>query len=190
MKFNNRQNECIRTTDGRELWLSRSVAVVACVLAVVGQRPYILINQRGTGVPDFQGYWNLPCGYLDYDENTSQAAVREVWEECGVNLLEVLPAASVAFFDSPWDVNSEPTFAKQNVTIHHGLVIEPAALPALSNANNEPNETMEIRWQPLERIHELEFAFNHGARIVKFIGHVQTVAGLDYRQHLPLNFHT
>lgn len=190
MKFNNRRNECIHTTDGRELWLSRSVAVVVCVLVVVRQQPYILINRRGIGVPDFQGYWNLPCGYLDYDENTSQAGVREVWEECGVNLLELMPVASVAFFDMPWDVNSEPTFAKQNVTIHHGLVIERAALPALTNANNEPNETMEIRWQPLDQIHELEFAFNHGARIVKFVTHVQAVAGLDYRQYLPVNPHT
>lgn len=184
MKFNNRKNECIETKDGRVVWLSRSVAVAVCILVVVQDRPHILVNQRGTGVPDFQGYWNLPCGYLDYDETTEEAAIREVWEECGVNLVPVLEGSVAEFFTRPWDINSEPTHEKQNVTVHHGLVAKLDSLPAVSAENNEPNETTDIRWLSLDQVHTLNFAFNHQNRIRKFIEHVANVTDLDFRTQL------
>lgn len=181
MKFKNRPNECATTTDGRQIWISRSVAVAASIIVVHEQCPYILVNQRGTGMPDFQGYWNLPCGYLDYDETTAEAAMREVWEECGVNVLDLLPKSSVEFFSHPWDVSSKPRSEKQNVTVHHGLHAEVTELPVLSSANNEPNETADIRWLPLAEVDSLEYAFNHRARIEKYISYLQRVAGIDCR---------
>lgn len=181
MQFNNRPNECIQTTDGRTLWLSRSVAVAVSVLLVQKEQPFILVNQRGPGVPDFQGFWNLPCGYLDYDETTQEAAVREVWEECGVNLQPLLPLSEVDFFETPWDVNSRPTSAKQNVTIHHGLVAVVEELPTLTGENSEPDETMDMRWLPLQQVHQLEYAFNHLRQIHRFIERLSQQANRDYR---------
>lgn len=181
MKFNNRPNECVTTTDGRQIWASRSVTTAVCVLLECGGQRYILVNQRGTGVPDFAGYWNLPCGYLDYDETTAEAATREVWEECGVNVLELVAIASCEFFSAPWDVSSTPTDKRQNVTIHHGLYANVDALPAVSNAHNEPNETADIRWLPLSEVDTLTFAFNHRARIDKFLSHLEKVTGVRSR---------
>jgi len=180
MEFKNRRNECVTTTDGREIWVSRSVAVVVCIVLECEGQPYILVNQRGTGVPDCQGYWNLPCGYLDYDETTTEAAVREVWEECGVNALALLALADHEFFSTPWDISSVPTDNRQNVTIHHGLHAQVAALPAVSNANNEPDETADIRWLPLAQADTLEFAFNHRERIAKYLHHLERVAGIHF----------
>jgi 8-oxo-dGTP pyrophosphatase MutT (NUDIX family) len=180
MIFKNRPNECVTTTDGRQIWVSRSVTVaVSIILACEGQ-PYILVNQRGTGVPDFSGYWNLPCGYLDYNETTSEAAIREVWEECGVNTLELLTDADIEFFSQPWDISSVPTDNRQNVTIHHGLHAQVAQLPPLSNANNEPNETADILWLPLSQVDTLQFAFNHRVRIDKFLRHLERVGRIHY----------
>lgn len=181
MKFNNRLNECVTTTDGRQIWVSRSVAVAVTVIVTCEGVPYVLVNQRGAGVPDFQGYWNLVCGYLDYDETTEQAAIREVWEECGVNALDLLEYSRAEFFSKPWDVGSNPSGEKQNVTIHHGLFAELERLPTLSNANNEPQETADIRWLPLSQVDTLEYAFNHRARIDKFLSHLREVAQI----HLP-----
>lgn len=181
MKFKNRPNECATTIDGRQIWISRSVAVAVSVIVVCEWRPYILVNQRGSGMPDFQGYWNLPCGYLDYDETTEEAAVREVWEECGVNLLELLEKSNVEFLSRPWDISSKPRHEKQNVTVHHGLHAEVIELPALSNVNNEPNETADIRWLPLTEIDSLKYAFNHRARIDKYLAHLHRVADISYR---------
>lgn len=181
MKFSNRPNECVTTTDGRSIWVSRSVAVAVCVLLVCQRRAYILVNQRGPGLPDFQGYWNLPCGYLDYDETTEQAAVREVWEECGVNAEHLLTVASAEFFSKPWDVSSTPSGEKQNVTIHHGLCAEVEQLPPLSDAYNEPGETSDIRWLPLTEVDSLQYAFNHRARIDEFLAHIEQVVDLAGR---------
>jgi 8-oxo-dGTP pyrophosphatase MutT (NUDIX family) len=180
MQFNNRANECVTTSDGREIWASRSVTVAVCILLECAGQPYILVNQRGTGVPDFAGYWNLPCGYLDYDETTAEAAMREVWEECGVNSRALLKSAICEFFSYPWDVSSTPTGTRQNVSIHHGLYAKVDTLPALSNAHNEPNETADIRWLPLCDLDSLTFAFNHRARIARFLAHLDAVAGVRY----------
>lgn len=180
MQFRNRPNECITTTDGREIWVSRSVTVAVCVLLVCDERPYILVNQRGPGVPDCQGMWNLPCGYLDYDESTPEAAIREVWEECGVNARELLEVADCEFFSHPWDISSTPHDARQNVTIHHGLHARVTRLPAVSNAHNEPGETSDIRWLPLEEVDTLEFAFRHRERISLYLAHLAATAGLHY----------
>ena len=180
MKFKNRANECVTTSDGREIWVSRSVTVVVCIVLVCEGQPYILVNQRGTGVPDFAGYWNLPCGYLDYDENTTEAAMREVWEECGVNSLELLKVADCEFFSQPWDFSSEPIGTRQNVSIHHGLHAQVAQLPEVSNAHNEPNETADILWLPLSQVDTLEFAFNHRVRIDKYLKHLARVADILY----------
>ena len=180
MKFNNRANECLTTRDGREIWVSRSVTTAVCILLACEGQPYILVNQRGTGVPDFAGYWNLPCGYLDYDETTAEAAMREVWEECGVNTLELLELATSEFFSHPWDVSSTLSDKRQNVTIHHGLHTSVDQLPALSNTHNEPNETADIRWLPLSEVDTLQFAFNHRVRIDKFLAHLEMVADVRY----------
>lgn len=42
---------------------------------------YFLANKRGTETPDFQGYWNCPCGYIDFDETEEDAVCREIMEE-------------------------------------------------------------------------------------------------------------
>lgn len=180
MKFNNRANECVKTVDGREIWVSRSVAVTVCIVVECEGKPYILVNQRGSGAPDYAGYWNLPCGYLDYDETTSEAAMREVWEECGVNSLELLKVADLEFFSQPWDVSSLPRENRQNVTIHHGLHAHLAQLPPVSNANCEPDETADIRWLPLSEVDTLQYAFNHRERIAKYLEHLDRVAGIRY----------
>lgn len=180
MQFRNRPNECVTTTDGREIWVSRSVTVAVCILLVCEGRPYILVNQRGPGAPDCRGMWNLPCGYLDYDETTTEAAVREVWEECGVNALELLPHADCEFFSQPWDISSVPHDNRQNVTIHHGLHARVSALPEVSNAHNEPGETSDIRWLPLAEADSLEFAFRHRERITLYLQHLAHSAGIHY----------
>lgn len=180
MKFKNRANECVTTIDGRQIWVSRSVAVAVSVVLVYERQPYILVNQRGTGVPDFQGYWNLPCGYLDYDETTQEAAVREVWEECGVNVNTLLQSCDIEFFTQPWDVSSNPDNEKQNVTIHHGLHARVNVLPELTNVYNEPDETADIRWLPLADVDTLQYAFNHRARIDKYVAHLKCAADIHY----------
>ena len=74
------------TKNGKEYWIARNVAVSCFVFTSIDGVWHVLANKRGDGTPDYQGYWNAPCGYLDFDETTSEAAMREVYEETGLHI--------------------------------------------------------------------------------------------------------
>jgi len=183
-KFSNRQNERIHTQDGRPIWLSRACAVVAqvCLYHAKDRRWYILLGKRGSGTADFQDYWGLPCGYLDWDETLSQAMVREVYEECGVYLpgLKQHPQfiwsenacinSPENFEEVPWTITDRPRTQKQNVSMHYAVLFSwrGAPLPELSDANAEPNEVAGIDWLPIEHAMEMSLAFDHEHRIRRF----------------------
>jgi len=86
--FHNRKNESI-SIDGQTIWISRSVACVGVVMTKWNGEWYILFSKRGTGAADHQGYWNLPCGYLDYDETLTECVIREIYEESGLFLPDI-----------------------------------------------------------------------------------------------------
>ena len=45
-----------------------------------------LIGRRSQFTETFQGYWSMPCGMIDQNENAKDAAIREVYEETLINL--------------------------------------------------------------------------------------------------------
>jgi 8-oxo-dGTP pyrophosphatase MutT (NUDIX family) len=173
MKFNNRENECVKLPNGKEVWLSRAVAVVGTVCLIKDEVPFFLISQRGSGAADNQGLWNLPCGYLDWDETTGEAFIREVWEECGVNaklLIEDKNIMRINFVETPWDINSNTSENRQNVCIHHGLIGMVNELPTPEIKNEvEENEVADVAWVSIFDISKYEYAFSHEERIQKFI---------------------
>lgn len=71
---------------GETVWVHRSIAVVGFVFCKINNEWCVLANQRGEGAPDFQGYWNCPCGYLDFDETLAEACSREIYEETGAKV--------------------------------------------------------------------------------------------------------
>jgi len=44
----------------------------------------VLLGRRATG--DYTGLWCIPCGYVEWDEDVREAAVREFEEETGVRV--------------------------------------------------------------------------------------------------------
>ena len=58
---------------GETVWVHRSIAVAGFIFCRINNEWCVLANQRGEGAPDFQGYWNCPCGYLDFDETLAEA---------------------------------------------------------------------------------------------------------------------
>ena len=72
MEFKNRPNRCVEV-NGEEIWISRSVTVLAVVIVVVDDPQtdtigaYVPLNKRGPGLPSEVGKWGLPGGYLDHD---------------------------------------------------------------------------------------------------------------------------
>lgn len=140
--------------DGKKYWISRSCAVAAFVFIVDSQQQtYILANKRGQGTPDFQGYWNCPCGYIDWDESAPHAVCREIFEETG-------------FVFTPNDfklagVNSEPTENKQNITLRYYTVVSVPSLYQMPRSGGENDEVAEIQLIPLSDLSKYQWAFNH-----------------------------
>lgn len=143
----------------RTLWYSRSVAVVGIVFALdSNNRMCVLVNQRGLGTPDFQGYWNAPCGYLDFNETLSEAAEREVFEETGVrakfsnkNIMKII---------------SDPSSNKQNVSITFATILPVKCEDTQTTTQfSEFEEVAEIKWLPVSEVNSLPWAFGHDTRI-------------------------
>jgi 8-oxo-dGTP pyrophosphatase MutT (NUDIX family) len=181
MKFTNRRNTEHKIGD-KSVWESRSVAV-NCVIVVtdpdITTEPFVLISKRGTGAADFQGLWNIPAGYLDYDETTSQSMVREVWEETNIDLYSILSMKEdnknyvvQDYIKKEWGTNSDITNNRQNVSFRFGIyfVMEDFINKIhLSDKNSEPNEIGDIKWIPLSKVNDYNFAFNHDTLIKEFV---------------------
>jgi 8-oxo-dGTP diphosphatase len=141
-------------------WFSRSAAVATAVLLNDNGRWYVLANQRGSGTPDYQGYWNLPCGYLDYNEDAAGAAMREVYEETGIKLTNV----------KEFGHSTSPKENRQNICFFFVSVLNGSISQYnFSTDNMEEDEVSGIQWLPLDKCDTLQWAFDHDELMKKVI---------------------
>lgn len=160
-------NEHVELQDGRSAWLSRSMAVLAVLTAYDRETNsyYVAVSKRGPGSPDYHNDIAICGGYLDNDETLRGAAIREIWEEVGINLYELADTGDIELPEQPFHIMSEPSLdTRQNVTARFHFHITSGHLPQLNISNSEPNEVLEAFWLKLERqmIENTSFAFNHG----------------------------
>ena len=149
--------------DGKEEWLSRSIAAVAYVFASVGDNIYVLANKRGKGLPNNVGKWNAPSGFLDYDEDLTDCAVREVYEETGI----VIDKHDMHFFT----LDSDPKRTNQVVLARYYANYS-GDLNAITTEHSEPNEVEEVKWIPIQDIDKYEWTSEaHLANIRRAISH-------------------
>lgn len=140
------------TKDGKEYWIARNVAVVCFTIAPINGEWHVLANQRGSGAPDFQGCWNAPCGYLDYNETTEECAIRETFEETGVKIKRPIF----------WSFNDIPSDEKQNVTFRYYKILpEAKTTENFDPTLGEKDEVRTIRWIPIKEIKDYDWAFGH-----------------------------
>ncbi|MBX2862611.1 MAG: NUDIX hydrolase [Leptolyngbyaceae cyanobacterium MAG.088] len=161
-KFTSTPNRCV-IVDGKELWISRSITVLAILVVIYDGNAYVPLNKRGPDLPSEVGKWCLAGGYLDYDETIGGAVMREVWEELGLNLQELQANHRLeGSLDQPSLVFSEPR-RSQNVTMHYPLMLflnDGADLPSLEPQVSQ-GEVTEVGWFTLDAALEMELAFNH-----------------------------
>lgn len=148
--------------DGKRYWVSRSVAVSTFLfLRDVGEI-YVLANKRGKGSADFQGLWNCPCGYLDFDETGEEAAVREVREETGY-IIE----SKELILDK---VITCPRQNHQNVTLRYICEKDISDIKKLDgDFGGEEEEVEEVKLINIKNIDDYEWAFEHNDIIKEIV---------------------
>lgn len=145
-------------------WFSRSVACATCVLLQDTDtgKWFVLASKRGQGAADYKGLWNLPCGYLDYNEDDVDGAIREVYEETGIKLNRS-QMKDVGKSSSPYE-------NMQNVVHFFAAIIRASKsnLP-FSFENMEDNEVEGAQWLPIEKKDSLMWAFDHDELLDKIL---------------------
>lgn len=117
---------------------------VDCLVVKDGK---ILLAKRSEGLLE-AGKWCLLGGFVERDETTSEAAVREAMEESGWSV-ENLRLLRVK--DNP----NRPHEDRQNITFVY-------VADAVKKVGNMDRETKEIQWFPLDSLPpEDQIAFDH-----------------------------
>ena len=148
--------------DNQKYWISRSCAVAMFLFSrdKFGNL-CILANKRGTGTPDFQGYWNCPCGYIDFDETGEDAVCREIMEETGYVITPEVPKFV--------EVETSPKANKQNITLRYTALVPYKLLSQVKPIGGEDNEVEEVKWIDIRKLNNYKWAFNHNKIIERII---------------------
>ena len=140
--------------EGKKYWYSRSICAVALLFATDEMgKWYVIANKRGSTE---KHKWNCPAGYLDFDETIAECAVREVYEETGLEIAKDI--LHLVF------INDDPKETRQNVTFRYvGLLNDKVEVLSkqLNDEHSEKNEVEDIKFIPIEDINKYEWAFNH-----------------------------
>jgi 8-oxo-dGTP pyrophosphatase MutT (NUDIX family) len=166
-KFKNRKNDEIVLPNGDKIWDSRSVGVTCMVISNVDGDDYILVAKRGDGAADFNGKWNAPGGYIDWDEDGSQAAIREIYEETGIYIPYITDNCEVLRYDlvQPYFTETEPSVNRQNIVLYYGIHFKCDKLLSTTDKHSEPDEISDIKWVKISDLDNYDFAFGHKDKI-------------------------
>ena len=171
-KIMSRENRMIKGENGEELWISRSIVVVCLVARITDDNKIEIIVEKRGPLVSATGRWCFPCGYLDYDEDLTDAVIREVQEETGYTL----ERKDVKFID----INSKPEGKKQNVGIRHIAFIDNDK-KQISDFELDTNEVTELKWIEIgesvgnifnidvNKLDCVKWAFNHKSLIIHII---------------------
>ncbi|MDP2670122.1 MAG: NUDIX hydrolase [bacterium] len=162
MQFTHTPNRPI-DIDGKEHRISRSavISVVLFFFNLTDQTRYLPLCKRGKAV-DESGKHCLPCGYLDRDETAAEAMRREVWEETGLDISDLMRRYPwQGDMQQPFHVDSNPRSHKQNVMLEYFLSFEVDTLPAVSTDNADQDEVESTIWLPVTKACKIEMAFSH-----------------------------
>ena len=171
-KIMSRENRMIKGENGEELWISRSVVVICVVARITDDNKIEILAEKRGPLVSATGQWCFPCGYLDYDEDLTDAVIREVQEETGYTL----ERKDVNFID----INSKPDGKKQNVIIRHIAFIDNHK-NQISDFKLDTNEVTELKWIEIgesvsnifnidvNKLDCVKWAFNHKSLIIHLI---------------------
>jgi len=75
------------------------MAIIISHTAIINKKGQILILRRSKKDKIFPGYWDLPGGTVRLKEDPTIGAIREVKEECGLEVTDLKPLACFSNWD-------------------------------------------------------------------------------------------
>lgn len=158
--------------DGKKYWISKACAVsvvIYCFSSDPNNNGYFLVHKRGIGCPDNNGKWSVNCGYVGWHEKLKKAAVREVYEEIG---LELNPSQLFLI-----GINDPIDTINENITHRYLVVLDEESVrdkiknniinkdSFLRGGEKDEIETIELIPATIDSIYQLEkesgWAFSH-----------------------------
>lgn len=140
--------------NGEKLWYSRSLACNIGVFRINNDEYEVLACKRGQGCEFNKGLWNIPGGFIDFNENAAQCAVRELFEETGVKISE-----KQVFFNH---LSTNPRGVRQTMNASHYAFFdkEETLNWVFTTEFSENEETEEIKWIPMSELKNYKWTNN------------------------------
>jgi len=168
--FSNEPNQLIQQ-DGRDYWISRSVAVVGVICIIKNREPYFLAEKRSENM-DAPGLWCVPSGYMDWSENGMECLRREIFEETTLDVDDLDQLIHIDY--QPFFVKTDPGEHRQNIVLNYSVaIIHDYTIDNVLKVKND--EIDEIRIISFNDLTEYEWAFDHDVRINQCYNHLKAI---------------
>ncbi len=133
--------------------------------AVIVQNNKVLLGKRGG--PRGDGQWGLPGGFMNHDETTLDACMRETHEELGFDLKELIISSNAQCLSQAVEENRDNLGAR-NVGINYLFVVKPEYE---LEVKVDSVETTDYTWVPLKEILEDNFLlfYNHNLVVKRLV---------------------
>ena len=132
-----------------------------CVVMTNEPQPKVLLIQRGAD--PYKGCWAFPGGFMNMDETTEECAIRELEEETGMKVSEVLQIGAYS------KVDRDPR--GRTITVAYLAIID-APAPV-----NGQDDAAKAEWFPITELPHL--AFDHYD--------IMKDAAILYAHHIGIN---
>ena len=159
-KVSARQNKVV-FPDGQVVFIPRPTGVSLFVDSIDNDGDFcVLTNLRGQRTNDNKGKWNVPAGFLEWDESGERAAQRECEEECGISV----PIEEIKQVET----STDPKENRQHVIFRYYAVVGSEYMnKKLTDKDSEEDEVRDIKWIKLRELDNYEFAWNMRESIVR-----------------------
>jgi ADP-ribose pyrophosphatase YjhB (NUDIX family) len=151
--------------NGKQYWVARSSIVTLYVFCKNHNNEWcVLASQRGP-IMQFPGKWNVTCGFLDYGETLEDAAVRECYEECGINV------KGTKIFNCGTDSsNLNGSVNHDFACILNGVIDQyPPSMENCEGYGTDMQEVQNVRWIPISQLNSVDIRYIHKRKAKELI---------------------
>lgn len=158
----------------KNVFLSRSVALVGLILAITDDGFKVLIEKRSKTMMDSPSKVGLPCGYLDWEETLHSGMMREVYEETSFFMPDYEGSVIYDNDKLPFHIIDDPKSNRQNISLVFISIYDFSKTPHTFPHDVEKFKCKETEWVKWENVdyalapyNTYDWAFDHDKLIAK-----------------------